>query len=138
MSDRSFVMRFERLMGIIGLTLAILPFSGSPLLAHHSVAGYDTQKVVSVPGVIKEFNWRNAHVYVVWDAKDESGKVVEWAGELSSPTTMIQQGMNRNSLKPGDEVIIWLHPSRTSNPLGVIQKITMANGKIVVDKVPAQ
>jgi Family of unknown function (DUF6152) len=130
-------MRFERFAVIIGLALAILALSGGALWAHHSVAGYDTQKVISVPGVIKEFNWRNPHVYVVWDAKDESGKVVEWAGELSSPTTMIQQGMNRNSLKPGDEVIVWLHPSKTSNPLGVIQKISMANGKIVVDKVPA-
>src|SRR5262245_49994024 len=128
-------MRLERLVIIAALALIIF---GGTLWAHHSVAGYDTQKVITVHGVIKEFNWRNPHVYIVWDVKDESGKVVEWAGELSSPTTMIQLGMNRNSLKPGDEVLISLHPSRTSNPLGVIQKIAMANGKIVVDKVAPQ
>jgi hypothetical protein len=131
-------MRIERFRAMALLALAILPFSGGALWAHHSVAGYDTQKVIMVHGVIKEFNWRNPHVYVVWDVKDESGKVVEWAGELSSPTTMIQLGMNRNSLKVGDEVVISLHPSRTSNPLGVIQKIAMADGKIVVDKVMPQ
>jgi hypothetical protein len=131
-------MRIQRFGAVFALGLLLLPFYGGKLSAHHSVAGYDTQKVITVRGVIKEFNWRNPHVYVVWDAKDENGKVVEWAGELSSPTTMIQQGMNRNSLKPGDEVLISLHPSRTSNPLGVIQKIAMADGKIVVDKVPAQ
>ncbi len=128
-------MRLERFVIIAALALIIF---GGTLWAHHSVAGYDTQKVITVHGVIKEFNWRNPHVYIVWDVKDESGKVVEWAGELSSPTTMIQMGMNRNSLKPGDEVLISLHPSRTSNPLGVIQKIEMANGKIVVDKVAPQ
>jgi uncharacterized protein DUF6152 len=128
-------MRLERFVIIAALALIIF---GGTLWAHHSVAGYDTQKVITVRGVIKEFNWRNPHVYIVWDVKDESGKVVEWAGELSSPTTMIQMGMNRNSLKPGDEVLISLHPSRTSNPLGVIQKIEMANGKIVVDKVAPQ
>ena len=131
-------MRFQRFVSILVLALAVFPLSGGLLWAHHSVAGYDTQKVITVHGVIKEFNWRNPHVYVVWDVKDENGKVVEWAGELSSPTTMIQIGMNRNSLKPGDEVLISLHPSKTSNPLGVIQKITMADGKIVVDKVAPQ
>src|SRR5436305_5889665 len=131
------MIRVERFVTIVVLALAILS-SGVALWAHHSVAGYDTQKVITIHGVVKEFNWRNPHVYIVWDAKDEAGKVVEWAGELSSPSTMIQLGMNRTSLKPGDEVLISLHPSKTSNPLGVIQKITMADGKIVVDKVMPQ
>ena len=131
-------MRFQRFVSILVIALAVFPLSAGLLWAHHSVAGYDTLRVITLHGVIKEFNWRNPHVYVVWDVKDENGKVVEWAGELSSPTTMIQIGMNRNSLKPGDEVLISLHPSKTSNPLGVIQKITMADGKIVVDKVVPQ
>ena len=131
-------MSIKRFVTIVLLASAMLAFSGSALWAHHSVAGYDTQKVITIRGVVKEFNWRNPHVYIVWDAKDEAGKVVEWAGELSSPSTMIQLGMNRTSLKPGDEVLISLHPSKTTNPLGVIQKITMADGKIVVDKVMPQ
>jgi hypothetical protein len=112
--------------------------SGGVLSAHHSVAGYDTQKEVVLHGVIKEFNWRNPHVYVVWEVKDASGKVVEWAGEMNSPTSMIQVGMNRNSLKAGDEVVITVNPSRTNNPLGIIRKITMADGKLIVDRFMPQ
>jgi hypothetical protein len=131
-------MRFERFVAIVVLAAALFPFSGGPLWAHHSVAGYDTQKEVALHGVIKEFNWRNPHVYVVWEVKDANGKVVEWAGEMNSPTSMIQVGMNRNSLKAGDEVVITVNPSKTNNPLGVIRKITMADGRLIVDRFVPQ
>ncbi len=131
-------MKLERFVAITGLALTILPLSGGTLWAHHSVAGYDTQKEVALRGVVKEFNWRNPHVYVVWDVKDENGKVVEWAAEMNSPTSMIQVGMNRNSLKPGDEVIITINPSRTTNPLGIVRKITTADGRLIVDRFMPQ
>jgi hypothetical protein len=131
-------MKFGRFPAIIGLALTVLPFSGGALWAHHSVAGYDTQKEVALRGVVKEFNWRNPHVYVVWDVKDANGKVVEWAAEMNSPTSMIQVGMNRNSLKPGDEVIITVNPSKTSNPLGIVRKITTADGRLIVDRFMPQ
>jgi len=131
-------MRFERLLAIVVLAIAVVPLSAGLLWPHHSVAGYDTQKEVVLHGVVKEFNWRNPHVYVVWEVKDQSGKVVEWAGEMNSPTSMIQVGMNRNSLKPGDEVVITVNPSKTSNPLGIIRKITMADGRLIVDRFTPQ
>jgi|RhiMetdeSRZDD1v2_1073273.scaffolds.fasta_scaffold15236_6 hypothetical protein len=131
-------MRFERLLAIVVLAIAVVPLSAGLLWSHHSVAGYDTQKEVVLHGVVKEFNWRNPHVYVVWEVKDQSGKVVEWAGEMNSPTSMIQVGMNRNSLKPGDEVVITVNPSKTSNPLGIIRKITMADGRLIVDRFTPQ
>ena len=131
-------MRLERFLAIVVLATVVVSLSGGVLSAHHSVAGYDTQKEVVLHGVIKEFNWRNPHVYVVWEVKDASGKVVEWAGEMNSPTSMIQVGMNRNSLKAGDEVVITVNPSRTNNPLGIIRKITMADGKLIVDRFMPQ
>jgi hypothetical protein len=131
-------MRFERFVAIVVLAVALVPFSGGLLWAHHSVAGYDTQKEVTLHGVIKEFNWRNPHVFVVWEVKDAGGKVVEWAGEMNSPSSMIQVGMNKNSLKAGDEVVITVNPSRTNNPLGIIRKITMADGKLIVDRFMPQ
>jgi hypothetical protein len=75
---------------------------------------------------------------VVWEVKDESGKSIEWAGEMNSPTSMIQVGMNRNSLKPGDEVVITVNPSKTGNSLGIIRKITMSDGKLIVDRFMPQ
>ena len=131
-------MRSERFLVIVVLTIMVVSLSGSVVWAHHSVAGYDTQKEVVLRGVVKEFNWRNPHVYVVWEVKDPGGKVVEWAAEMNSPTSMIQVGMNRTSLKPGDEVVITVNPSKTSNPLGIVRKITTADGRLIVDRFMPQ
>lgn len=106
--------------------------------AHHSVAGFDNKKEVMLKGTIVQFVWRNPHVIVLWDVKDENGKVTQWSGEMNSPTSMIQVGMNRNSLKPGDEVIVTINPSKTGTPIAVIRKVTMADGTLVVDRIIPQ
>ena len=118
--------------------LMVFPMFGGVVSAHHSVAGYDTQKEVTLRGTIVEYNWRNPHVFVVWSVKDENGKVVQWTGEMNSPTSMIQVGMSKSSLKPGDEVILVVNPSKTGNPLSIIRKINMADGKLVVDRFTPQ
>ena len=130
-------MRVERLLTFVVFTLMVFPMFGGLAVAHHSVAGMDT-KVITLRGVVVEYNWRNPHVFVVIDVKDENGKVLQWSGELSSPTTMMQAGMNRNSLKPGQEVIFTANPSKTGNPLGVIRTITSADGKVILDKLTPQ
>ena len=131
-------MRVGRLSAIVVFTLIVFAMFGGMVSAHHSVAGYDNKKEVTLRGTVVEFVWRNPHVVVVWDVKDETGKVVQWSGEMNSPTSMIQVGMNRNSLKKGDEIIVVGNPSKTSTPLSVIRKITMADGKLVVDRFTPQ
>ncbi|PYS05796.1 MAG: hypothetical protein DMG12_06295 [Acidobacteria bacterium] len=69
---------------------------------------------------------------------DKNGKTVEWAGEMNSPTSMIQVGMNNQSLKRGDQIILTVNPSLTGNPLGVIRKITTMDGKTIVDRFTPQ
>src|SRR5215470_2870612 len=63
-------------------------------MAHHGRAGY-ADKVSTVTGTVKTVEWKNPHVYINFDVKDQSGKVTEWVGELSSPSTMLAAGMSR-------------------------------------------
>jgi len=130
--------RVQRLSAIAVFTLLVFTMFGGLVLAHHSVAGYDTGKEVTLRGVVVEYNWRNPHVFVTWTVKDSSGKAVNWTGEMNSPTSMIQVGMNKNSLKPGDEIIVTANPSKTGNPLSIIRKITTADGKLIVDRFMPQ
>jgi len=127
-------MRSNRLSAFVVFALMVFTVCAGVLSAHHSVAGYDTKKEVEQRGTVVEFRWRNPHVVVVWNVKDASGKVTEWAGEMNSPTSMIQVGMNKNSLKPGDEIVITINPSKTGNALGIIRKVTDPGGKIIVDR----
>jgi hypothetical protein len=106
--------------------------------AHHSIAGYDTKKEIVVRGTVVEFRWRNPHIIIIWNSKDESGNMVEWSGEMASTTTMMQLGMTRNSLKKGDEAIFSINRSATGQPLGLVKKITGADGHIIVDRVDSR
>ena len=131
-------MRFRRTL-TAGLLLVIaLSVDGRLLFGHHSVTGYDSSKESQLRGTVVELRWRNPHIFVVWDVKDSDGKIVQWTGEMNSPFSMMAAGMNRNSLKPGDEVIVSVNPSKSGNPNGVVRKITMADGKVVVDRFMPQ
>ncbi len=125
---------FQRASAVL-IALVVFTIFAGRLWAHHSVAGYEKEKTVLLRGVVLQYIWRNPHVVVVWNVKGGDGKVVQWSGEMNSPTSMISVGMNRNSLKPGDEIIVTAYASRSGNPLAVIQKITFADGKPVVDRV---
>ena len=122
---------------ILALTFAVilsLSVLGTVVLAHHGRAGYDQKDATrTITGTVTEYNWKNPHVSITWQAKDADGKPVIWTGEFSSPTTMLSYGMSRASFKAGDEVNITVIAAKGGIPYGLITKITRPNGKVVID-----
>jgi len=115
------------------VTLAVL--LGATSSAHHSRAGYDTakEKLTTLNGVVTAVLWRNPHVYITWDAKDDKGTMVNWTGEFSSPATMISEGLSRDTFKPGDPLTVTFMPTKTGTPQGLVIKIVRPDGKVVLD-----
>src|ERR1700744_1729447 len=104
------------------VNLKLVPFalgvllSVVPLFGHHGTgASYDQKKWVKVDGTVTEFIWRNPHSSLFIDAKDEAGMPANYSIELGSPGQMVKQGYTRTTFKPGDHVVIEVHPS-FSNP----------------------
>ena len=121
-------------------TVAFAVLAGAFLLgavasAHHSRAGYDSAKdrLTTLNAVVTEVIWRNPHVYLNWDAKDERGNVVRWTGELSAPTTIISEGLSRDTVKAGDPMTVTFMPARAGTPQGLVIKIVRPDGKVVID-----
>jgi hypothetical protein len=81
---------------------------------------------------VVEYRWRNPHVTVVWDSKDQTGKVVRWRGELASITTVMGSGLTKDSLKPGQVVKMSVYPSKLGTPESVIQYIERLDGTVVL------
>ena len=127
-------MRLRRALVASLLTLVvILPISSRLGFAHHSRAHYGTEESTT-KGVVVEYKWRNPHVYVVWAVKDETGKTLQWVGEMASLTSMIADGMTKASLKMGDEITVVAFPSKNAGSTeALIKKITKADGSVVVD-----
>jgi hypothetical protein len=100
-----------------------------PVAAHHGAAAYDESKeVVLKNATVTKFTWANPHTIVEFDVKDENGKVTHWAGELGSPSAITNQGWSKASIEAGDVITVYIHQSKTGNPVGRISHVTLADG----------
>jgi len=109
----------------------LFPTLTLPVMAHHSTAQYRDDEV-QLKGTVTEYGWRNPHVLVFWNVKDDNGKVTEWTGEMASVTSMLADGLTKNSLKPGDDVIITVRTSKAGTPNSLIRSIYKADGTPVL------
>ncbi len=106
---------FGGMLTAAGLTILVV----APAGAHHgTAASYDQETWVTVQGVVTEFFWRNPHSALFLNVTAEDGTVSEYGVELASPTLLVRQGYNRNLFKPGDDVVIRVHPSKVGTPIG--------------------
>jgi hypothetical protein len=129
-------LRIQRVLAIALLTSVLLLVFSGLVSAHHSRAGiYEAdEKRIEMKGVVAEWRWRNPHVFLVWDAKDASGKVVRWTGELSSVTSMMSEKLTKSSFKPGQEVSIMVVPAKAGTPQGLLVKVVMQDGSVPLDR----
>jgi len=99
---------------LLGLVIAVGAFmTAAPAFAHHSFAAtYFEDKKMTVEGNLVQFLFRNPHSFVEVEAPDDSGKMVRWAVEWAGGGQLGQQGVTRETLKPGDHVIIVGNPGR--------------------------
>ena len=124
-------MRSQRLLAIV-VFVCTFTILGGVLYAHHSTAGYDMKKTVPLKGTVAQWLWRNPHCVLVWDVKDESGKVTRWSGEMQSPISNTGLGLSRDSFKPGDELTVVVHPG--PNAQALVLTIADSQGKMVLDR----
>lgn len=111
----------------------------TPLLAHHGTGiSYDLQApLVTIKGTVTEFAWRNPHVSIFIDVKDEKGNVVNWGLEHNNVNSLATLGYHRNTLRPGQEVTAVFHPSRSGAPVGLTVKIILPDGKEILQRTQA-
>jgi hypothetical protein len=124
-------MRIQKLLAVAAF-VCIFSMLGGVVSAHHSTAGYEMKKTVALKGTVAQWVWRNPHCILVWDVKDETGKVTRWSGEMQSPISNTGMGLNRDSFKPGDELTVTVHPGPNSQAL--VLTIADGQGKMVLDR----
>lgn len=97
---------------LVGLAVAVTA-AGITVRAHHSFAAtYDESKTVKIEGRLVQFMYRNPHSFVHLMAPDENGQEQRWAVEWGGAGQLAGQGVTRETLKPGDVVIITGNPGR--------------------------
>jgi hypothetical protein len=87
--------------------------AGGRAYAHHSFAAtYFEDKTQKIEGNLVQFLYRNPHSFVHVEAPDEKGAMQRWAVEWGAGGQLGRQGVTRETLKPGDHVVIVGNPGR--------------------------
>ena len=95
------------------VVLTVVIASSLTALAHHSFAAtYDEARTIKIEGKLVQFLFRNPHSFVHVMAPDETGQVQRWAVEWGGTGALGGQGVTRETLKPGDVVVITGPPGR--------------------------
>jgi len=96
-----------------GLAIALFLIT-LPVVAHHSRTIFDRERVVTIEGVVTEYEWANPHVTVFVETKTDSGDAVVWAFEGGATTFQRGRGWSSDMLAPGDHVIAEGNPLMTA------------------------
>jgi hypothetical protein len=102
-----------------------------PALAHHSYAMFDAQQNKQLDGTVQEFRWSNPHSFIEVLVTDDKGQTQKWTAECGSPAQMVKAGWRSSTLKPGDHVVVTIHPLRSGEFGGSFVQVQTADGKVL-------
>ena len=118
-------MRFK-LAFVIGLALLAAPL----LLAHHSFdAEFGRDAPVTLKGVVTKVEWMNPHTWLYIDVTDDNGAVTHWQCEGGSPNQLVRRGWKKDSLKPGDQVIVEGYRAKDHSNTANAREVRMLDGR---------
>lgn len=117
-----------------GCVCLLALMAAAPAWAHHSMAGFDRTKTVSLVGTVKQFKWANPHSWIEMEVPDGKGGVATWNVEMTSPAVLIRAGWKSSVLKPGDKVTVMAHPQQSGELGGIFVSVTLADGRTLTDK----
>jgi hypothetical protein len=102
----------------------------APVMAHHSFAAhYDMQKSITIQGTLVNVRITNPHSWFFLDVKEADGTISRWSFEAGTPGGMIRNGYKASELPPGTSVTITGFASRDKQKVGMLQRLTTAEGK---------
>jgi len=123
-------------MRLLTACCAAMVLASAAPSAHHSSAGIDRTKTVTLNGTVKEFRWANPHSWIDLDVPNEKGVVATWSIEMTSPTFLLRSGWKSSTLKTGDKVSVTVRPMRDGTPGGLFVSVTLPDGKVLGERPP--
>src|SRR5688572_20321510 len=104
--------RMRQMLVAIGIA-AGLAVSAS---AHHSFSAfYFEDQTIAIEGDVLEFDYSAPHAWVHLSAPDARGQSQRFSAEWANPTRLSRDGITKDTLKPGDHVVITGSPGRKAS-----------------------
>ncbi len=94
--------------------LASFVLMSAPVFAHHSTSAFESDKVIRVEGTVTQFRWTNPHASIKVDGHPSEGPDGVWTVEMTAPNSLLLVGWKRNSIQPGDKVVVFINPLKNA------------------------
>ena len=112
-----------------GWCTTLLLLAAMPALAHHSFAVFfDSDRTVTVSGVVQEFRFVNPHGLIRMTVKMADGSEETWKAETNSPSILERRGWTRTSLKAGEVITVDGWPARDGTNYLRMRSVKRADG----------
>ena len=115
---------------VYGAVLVLASSSISTALAHHAFSSeFDATKPVSLRGTITRMEWINPHSWMHLDVVDDDGNVESWMIEAGPPGVLVRRGWDRDSIRPGTEVLVEGYQARDGSNRANGRDVTLPDGR---------
>ena len=116
----------------IATVLAVL-LAGSSWAHHSGFAVADPSKRFTLTGTLTKVDWRNPHIQISLEAKDDRGLVDVWTMETATPRWFLNRNVTRNDFEKaiGQTITVEAFRARDGSLHGLLQKITFRDGRAI-------
>jgi hypothetical protein len=114
----------------IALSIAAIAVAlAVPAVAHHSATMFESEKTITVEGVVKQFQFSNPHSWLLVDVKNKNGSITTWGFEAEGPSTLQRAGIRPSEFPVGTKLKITGRPMKDGSPAAVWVEAIRADGK---------
>jgi Family of unknown function (DUF6152) len=116
------------------LALAVFLVCGSQLLsAHHSAVLFDLTKTVTLAGTLAKIDWRNPHVLMSVEVRNEMGGVDTWTIETGAPSWFRTRTAGKSEFEGeiGRPVVLQVVLAKDGSRYAYVYRISFEGGRSV-------
>lgn len=111
------------------LVAACMLVAGTAIRAHHAFAAeFDVKKPITLTGTLKTWEMINPHSWFHVEVKEKDGKTAVWMVEGGSPNQLMRNGVTKNTIKPGTELVIDAYQAKDGTKKAVGRNFVLADG----------
>ena len=107
--------------------LLIFIISGPSLSHHNYAANYDSSMIITLEGVVTNFDWKNPHIEIFIDV-EEDRETISWIIPTAAPRIASRYGMTSETISEGERIVITGWPSKDGSLKMRAIALIQANG----------
>jgi hypothetical protein len=127
----------HRSASLSALGAAVCALACGSAAGHHPIeAKFDSSASVTLEGIVTKVDWRNPHAHVFMNVR-VADEVDNWAIELDSPIELRASGWHRDTLVPGEAIVVRGSAARDGSRQAWAESLMLADGRELLHAGPA-